>query len=69
MQLPNAATHKYKIVFFDKAGKELFKIKHPKQEKLMLEKSNFLHQDWFYFELYEDEKLKEKNKFYVESDF
>lgn len=69
LQLNNAALHKYKIIFYEENGKEVFKIKNPKQDKLMLEKSNFLHEGWFYFELFEDEKLKEKNKFFIEKDF
>jgi len=69
VKLPDVLNHKYKVVFFDQDRKELFRIKNPKQEKLMLEKSNFLHEGWFYFELFEDEKILEKNKFYIERDF
>ena len=67
--LPNFKNHHYKIIFYDDKSVEIFKIKQLKQDKLMLEKSNFLHEGWFYFELYEDDKLKEKNKFFIEKDF
>ncbi len=67
--LPNLKNHHYKIIFYDDKNLEIFRIKQLKQDKLMLEKSNFLHEGWFYFELYEDEKLKEKNKFFIEKDF
>ena len=69
INLPLTKTHKYRIIFFDENDQEIFRIKQLKQEKLMLEKSNFLHAGWFHFELYEDEKLKEKNLFLVEKDF
>ena len=67
--LPNYKTHHYKLVFYDAKDKEIFRIKQLKQDKLTLEKSNFLHEGWFYFELFEDDKLKEKNKFFIEKDF
>ena len=69
IHLTQSKLHKYSIIFFDDEGNEIFKIKQLKQEKLILEKANFIHQGWFYFELYEDEKLKEKNKFFLERDF
>jgi hypothetical protein len=69
IELPNYKAHQYKIVFYDDKQQEVFRIKQLKQAKLMLEKSNFLHAGWFYFELFEDDKFKEKNKFFIESDF
>lgn len=69
ISLAKTKLHKYHIVFFDESYKEIFSIKQVKQEKLILEKSNFLHAGLFYFELFEDEKLIEKNKFYIEKDF
>ena len=69
INLPLARTHKYRIVFFDENEQEIFRIKQLKQEKLMLEKSNFFHAGWFHFELYEDEKMKEKNYFFIDKEF
>ena len=34
----------------------------------VLDKTNFVHAGWFTYELYEDEKLKEKNKFQLQKD-
>ncbi len=67
--LPLSKLHVYHIIFYDESGTELFQIKHVKDEKLVLDKTNFLHAGWFNFELYEDDKLKEKSRFYLESDF
>lgn len=69
LALPLAKLHKYRIVFFNDKQEEIFRIKHLKHEKLFLEKNNFVRSGWFYFELYEDEKLKEKNQFLIERDF
>lgn len=62
-------TRKYRVVFFDYNNKEIFRIKQINNSKLILDKSNFIKAGWYYFELYENEKLIEKNKFLVESDF
>lgn len=65
---PKYKTHHYKLIIYNELGKELFKIKHIQTDKLILEKSNFLQIGWYKFELFEDDKLKEKNKFLVEKD-
>jgi hypothetical protein len=36
---------------------------------VILEKSNFPKVGWYNFELFEDDKLKEKNKFLVDKDY
>jgi len=69
LELPAARIHHYRVKFFDNTGTLLFEMKHVKEEDLILDKTNFMHAGWFFFELYEDEQLKEKNKFYLESDF
>lgn len=66
--LPLAKQHKYRVVFFEENNEELFQIKHVKEADLVLDKSNFYKAAWYYFELYEDDKLIEKNKFYVSRD-
>lgn len=60
---------KYKLIFYEENKNELFKINHIKQDILTIEKSNFISSGWYFFELYEDDKLKEKNKFFIGSDF
>ena len=65
MHLPSPKLHKYRIVFFDEDGSELFQLKQPKDADLIIDNSNFLHGGWFTFDLFEDEKLKEHNKFQI----
>lgn len=63
--IPHVKQHKYQLIFFEEDGSELFRIKTVKEPELILDKADFIHSGWFYFELYEDEKLKEKNKFFL----
>jgi hypothetical protein len=70
INLPEASkNHKYRIVFYDETNTEIFRIKLLKLDKLVLEKSNFLHAGWFFFELFEDDTIVEKNKFYLDKNF
>ena len=66
IQIATAKKHKYQLVFKDEKGLFLFKLSPIKEEQLFLDKSNFLHAGWFEFELYEDEKLLEKSKIYIQ---
>jgi len=67
--LPDAMVKSYSIKFFEEDNSPLFEVKQIKEASLVLDKSNFLHSGWFRFELYEDGKLKEKNKFFIPKDF
>ncbi len=69
IRLPMARYRHYRIRFVDDKDNEVFEIKQVKETELMLEKSNFLRAGWYFFELYEDNKLKEKNKFFLQKDF
>jgi hypothetical protein len=60
---------KYSIKFFDADQVFLFELKEIKARSFKLDKSNFYHAGWFHFELYEDSKLLEKHKFYLDKDF
>ena len=66
--LPLVKQHKYRIVFYDADSSELFQLRSLKEPELVLDKANFMHAGWFSFELYEDDKLKEKNKFFLAKD-
>jgi hypothetical protein len=66
--LPDAKSKKYNAIFFDDANNQLFELTKLEDEYLIIEKVNFVHAGWFYFELYENQKLLEKNKFYVAKD-
>jgi len=69
IKLPDAGTKKYKLIFFDTNGKKLFAINHITDADLVIDKVNFQHAGWFNFELYEDDKLKERNKILLQKDF
>lgn len=69
IQLPGAKEKKYRVEIFDETKKHLFTLSKIHDNDLTLEKVNFLRAGWFYFELYEGDQLKEKNKFYIEKDF
>lgn len=69
ISLADAAKKQYSIKFFEDNETELFEIRHVKDAFLTLDKSNFLHAGWFWFELYEEGKLKEKHRFYIPKDF
>jgi hypothetical protein len=69
INLPDADKKKYHIRFYEEDDTFLFEIKNIKDPALTLDKTNFLHSGWFKFELYNDEKLVEKNKFYLAKEF
>ncbi len=66
ISLPLHKLHKYHLIFFEEDGTEIFRIKTIKESELILDKTNFMHAGWFHFELYENDKLKEKNKFQLQ---
>jgi hypothetical protein len=69
VKLPDAATKNYKLIFFETSGKKLFTVNHITDPDLVIDKVNFQHAGWFNFELYEDDKLKERNKILLQKDF
>ena len=69
INLPDADKKKYHIKFFEEDNSFLFEIKSIKETALTLDKTNFMHAGWFRFELYNNEELVEKNKFYLAKEF
>jgi hypothetical protein len=67
--LADAQQKNYRLRFFDEYHKLLFSIQHISHPQLLLDKTDFMRSGWFYFELYEDNKVKERNKFYIPKDF
>ncbi len=65
IRIPLAEEQHYRLIFYEENGSELFKIKSITETELLLDKTVFIHAGWFYFELFENEKLKEKNKFFL----
>jgi hypothetical protein len=69
INLPDASKKKYHIKFYEEDDSFLFELKNIKEPALTLDKTNFIHSGWFKFELYNEEKLVEKNKFYLAKEF
>jgi len=69
LNLPETDTKKYSVKFYDENDNFLFEVKDLKESSLILDKTNFYHAGWFKFELFAEDKLKEKNKFYIEKEF
>ena len=69
IRLPEAASNKYTIKFMKEDGSPLFTIPTVTEPFLTLDKVNFLKSGWYFFELIENGKLKEKNKFLVTRDY
>jgi hypothetical protein len=60
---------KYSIKFFTSDDQPLFELKDIKERSFKIDKTDFYRSGWFKFELYEDGKLKEKNKFFLPKEF
>ena len=69
INLPDAENKKYRVKFYEENDDFLFEIKHIKESALTIDKANFYHAGWFKFELYNDDKLIEKHKFYINKSF
>jgi hypothetical protein len=68
LNLSDAMQKKYMVKFFDEDDTPLFEITRIPEPYLVLEKVNFMHAGWFFFELYENGVLIEKHKFFVPKD-
>ncbi len=66
--LPDAAAKKYTVKFFEENDTPIFELNKLPEPYLIIERVNFVHAGWFYFEVYENSRLIEKNKFYVLKD-
>ena len=69
ISLLDFGSKKYSIKFYEDDETFLFELKDIKEPSLMLEKSNFYHSGWFRSELYENDKLLERNRFFIPKDF
>ena len=68
ISVPEKDFQQYRIVFFDMEGKELFRINQLKEPELIMDKANFKKSGWYDFELYKNNELIEKNKFFLQKD-
>lgn len=70
VKLPSAKEKKYALIIYDTDNATpLYSIKHFSDSELILNKASFVHAGWFTFELYEEDKLKERNRFYLQREF
>lgn len=67
--LPEAERKKYSVAFFEENKKPVFDIKEIKSTSLIVDKTNFVHSGWFWFELFENGALIERHKFFIPKDF
>ncbi|WP_345256264.1 hypothetical protein [Flaviaesturariibacter amylovorans] len=65
IKLPDADKENYTLRFFEDSSKVLFELKGVKEKSLTLDKANFYKSGWYFFELYNDEKLVERNRFFL----
>lgn len=63
--LPDANRKKFTLRVFKEDGNPIFHMKNIKEPQLLIDRSNFLHSGWFKYDLYEDEKLREQNRFFI----
>lgn len=68
IHLPQAETKKYRAIFFNELDQTVFELTNLKEEYLIIEKVNFIKSGWYRFELFDDGKLVEKNKFFIPKD-
>jgi len=68
LHLPEAAVKRYSAIFYNELDKKVFELNNLKEEYLIIEKVNFVRSGWYSFELYDNGKLVEKNKFLVPKD-
>lgn len=69
VNLPDDENRKFSLKFFEEDDSFIFELKDIKERTFRIDKANFYHAGWFKFELYEDGKLKEKHKFFLQKDF
>jgi hypothetical protein len=65
ISLADFKNKKYFVSFYEMDSTKILEVKEIKDPELIIDKSNFGHSGWFRFELYEDGKLKEKNKLLI----
>ena len=69
IDLPDAERKKYSVSFFEDDMSPLFEVEKVRSTSLIVDKTNFVHAGWFWFELFENGKLVERRRFYLPKDF
>jgi hypothetical protein len=65
IELPVISNSRFSVKFYDEKDNLIFEIKKISEPYLIIEKVNFKHAGWFYFKLFDNGILKEKNQFYI----
>lgn len=68
INLPDATNKKYSATISKEDGRPVFVMQKISEVYLTLDKATFLKSGWYYFELKEDGKVLERNKFLITSD-
>ena len=68
LNFAKAKQKKFSVLFFNELGKPILQINQIKDCNLILDKANFRQIGWIHFEIYENDILIEKNKFYLSID-
>jgi hypothetical protein len=68
INLPDFTANKYEVRFYDEENKPLFVLNKLTEGYFIIEKVNFFHAGWFYFEIFDEGILLEKNKFFIPKD-
>ena len=69
IKLADAADKKYRVVFFDDQNNKLFTLNKITDTDLVLDKTNFMRAGYYFFEIYNGDKLVERNKIYLPREF
>lgn len=65
LRLENPKFYRYIVRFYESGGKLAFEIIAPKEDWLILEKSNFIHAGTFDYEVWQDGNLYDKGRLYL----
>jgi hypothetical protein len=68
ISLPDAERKNYSIKFYEENGRFLFELKKVPGKYLMLDKVNFRHSGLFSFEIFANQIIVERNKFFIPKD-
>lgn len=68
IDIPDATIKKYSIKFYDESRKIVFDLKKVPEDYLYIEKVNFIRSGWFFFEIFCDDNLIEKNSIFIQKD-
>jgi hypothetical protein len=68
IHLPEVEIKKYSVKFFDEGDNLLFELTNLKDDYLIIEKVNFKKSGWYHFDLFENGRSVEKNRFFIAKD-